>query len=129
MRFTRIVFRLAGAWGLLVLVPLYFMLDVVGRQDPPAINHPEYYYGFLGVALAWQLAFFVIGADPARFRPMMLPAMVEKFGHVAAMTVLHLRGQLRLGQLMFQMPDLVWGVLFVSAYLATRPASADSSWA
>ena len=34
----------------------------VGRDYPPAITHPEYFYGFLGVAAAWQVAFLVIAA-------------------------------------------------------------------
>ena len=60
--------------GLLVLTPLYFMFDVIGRQDPPAITHPGFYYGFISVGLAWQFVFMVIARDPVRLRPMMIPA-------------------------------------------------------
>src|SRR5262245_58728953 len=121
MKFAKVVFIAAGIWGVLVLVPLYFAADLIGRQDPPAITHREYYYGFVGVALAWQIAFFVIGSDPARFRLMMIPAMLEKFGHVAAMGVLCLRGAMTAKQLAFNLPDLIWGVLFVIAFVRTRP--------
>jgi hypothetical protein len=114
-----VVFAVAGAWGVLVLVPLYFALDMIGQRTPPAVTHPEYYYGFLGVALVWQSAFFVIARDPIRFRPMMLPAMAEKFVHVASMTVLCLRGTLTASQLAFNLPDLLLGTLFVIAYLKT----------
>ena len=69
MTFARLVFRIAGVWGLLLLAPLYFMFDLIGRQDPPPITHPAFYYGFAGVALAWQIAFFIIAHDPVRFRP------------------------------------------------------------
>ena len=119
MKFAKIVFRVSGAYGLVVLVPLYFALEMIGRRDPPAVTHPEYYYGFLGVALVWQFAFFVIGSDPVRFRPMMLPAMAEKLVHVITMTALYLAGRMNAKQLAFNMPDLLMGVLFVIAFLRT----------
>ena len=39
----------------------------VGEDHPAGLTHPEYFYGFLGVAIAWQIAFFVIAHDPRRF--------------------------------------------------------------
>ena len=56
MKFTKVVFRIAGIWGLSVITPLYFMFDLIGRKDPPPITHPGFFYGFVGVALAWQIA-------------------------------------------------------------------------
>jgi hypothetical protein len=84
MKFAKILFLIAGIWGVLVLTPLYFMFDLIGRQDPPAITHPAFYYGFVGVGLAWQIAFFVIARDPIRLRPMMIPAVIEKFTYGTA---------------------------------------------
>lgn len=52
MRFTSRLFLIAGIYGLLVLVPQYFLEEKNGRDYPPAITHPEYYYGFVGVAVA-----------------------------------------------------------------------------
>jgi len=49
MKFAKIVFWCAGIWGFLVLTPLYFLFDRLGRQDPPPITHPGLYYGFVGV--------------------------------------------------------------------------------
>jgi hypothetical protein len=46
---------------------------MISRNDPPAITHPGFYYGFVSVGLAWQVAFFVIARDPVRFRLMMIP--------------------------------------------------------
>jgi len=54
MRFAKWVFLLAGVSGLLVVAPPYFLEGKMGELDPPPVNHPEYYYGFLGVTLAWQ---------------------------------------------------------------------------
>lgn len=60
MKFARIVFLVAGIYGLIVLLPLYFLEAQTGRDYPPPITHPEYYYGFVGVGVAWLLAFLVI---------------------------------------------------------------------
>jgi len=68
MRVARIVFRVAGVYGFLALLPQYFMEQQIGRDYPPPITHPETFYGFIGIALAWQAAFLVIARDPVRFR-------------------------------------------------------------
>ena len=73
MKFAKIVFWVAGIWGVLVLVPLFFIFDLIGQKDPPAITHPGFFYGFAAVGLAWQIAFMFIARDPIRFRPLMIP--------------------------------------------------------
>lgn len=70
--------------GIVVIAPLYFLYHTVGRQDPPPITHPAFYYGFVGCALAWQFAFIVIARDPVRFRAMIIPSVLEKFSFAAA---------------------------------------------
>jgi len=62
----------------LALTPLYFMFDLIGRNDPPPITHPGFFYGFVGIGLAWQVAFIIIATDPVRFRPLMIPCILEK---------------------------------------------------
>jgi hypothetical protein len=124
MKFPRIVFRIAGGWGVLVVTPLYFMFDMIGRNDPPAITHPGFYYGFIGAALAWQLAFFVIATDPVRYRPLMVPSVIEKFTYGIAVIVLFLQKRISCGDLVFSTADLVLGVLFVMAFLKTPAQSA-----
>ena len=115
MRVAKAVFTGAGVWGLLILTPLYFTFDLVGRQYPPPITHPDLYYGFIGLAIAWQFGFLVIGRDPVRFRPMMIPAVLEKFIFVASQTALYMQGRVRAGQLAVAGPDLILGILFVVA--------------
>ena len=119
MKFAKIVFWIAAIWGFLVLTPLYFMFDVIGRQDPPPITHPGFYYGFVGVALAWQVAFLVIASDPVRFRPMMIVAALEKFGYVISLTALYLQARLHASDLVFAGADLLIGALFVIAFFKT----------
>lgn len=54
--------------------------------------YPHFFYGFLTVTTAWQIAFLLIGSNPVRFRPLMIPAVIEKLGYVVAVAVLHGRG-------------------------------------
>jgi hypothetical protein len=65
MRFARWVFLIAGIYGLLVVTPQYFMEGVIARTTGP-ITHPEYFYGFVGVVVAFQLVFLVVARDPIR---------------------------------------------------------------
>jgi len=120
MKFAKIVFCAAGIWGVLVLTPLYFMFDVIGRQDPPPITHPGFYYGFVGAGLAWQIAFLLIATNPARFRPLMIACMIEKFSYAAALGALYFQRRLHASDLAFGAVDLLFGVLFVIAFLKTR---------
>jgi len=120
MKFAKVIFWIAGGWGVLVLTPLYFIFDMIGRQDPPPITHPAFYYGFVGVALAWQFAFFVIGSDPARFRPLMILSALEKFIYGVTLLVLFLQGRLHGTDLMLGGVDTLLGVLFLVAFVKTR---------
>jgi hypothetical protein len=121
MKFAKVLFWIAAIWGILILTPLYFMFDLIGRQDPPAITHPAFYYGFVGAGLAWQFAFIVIARNPVRFRPMMLPAVFEKLSYGIALIALFLQHRLNPHDLVFGAVDLLFGVLFLGAYIATRP--------
>jgi hypothetical protein len=126
MKFAKVIFYIAAFYGLVSLPPLYFMFDFIGRRDPPPITHPQFYYGFLGLALAWQLVFLVIATDPVRYRAMMIPAMVEKFGYVIACAVLHLQDRMSGQQVGTALPDLVLGTLFIASFLKTQHAAKHS---
>jgi hypothetical protein len=54
---------------------------------------------------------------------MILPALVEKFGHVITMASLCIVGRMSVSQLSFNLPDLLLGVLLVIAFIKTRPRS------
>ena len=119
-RFARVMFTIAGIWGLVIMTPLYFTFDAVGRAYPPPITHPDLYYGFIGVTLAWQIAFLVIARNPVRYRTIMLAAILEKGLYVLTMTTLYLQGRLQPGQAAVVIgPDGVLGLLFVAAFLKT----------
>jgi hypothetical protein len=114
--FARWLFRLAGIYGLLVLLPQYFLENRVGVDNPPAITHPEYFYGFIGVGVAWQVAFLVIGQDPPRYRMMILPAILEKGTFGIAAMVLFAQQRLSSPILIFAIIDLMLCVLFFAAF-------------
>lgn len=120
MKFAGYTFLIAGIYGLIALAPQYFLEAKNGLDFPPAITHPEYYYGFTGVALAWQIAFLIISRNPARYRLMMIPAMFEKFSFGAAAIVLFLQNRLHALMLGAGILDLILGVLFVVAFLKTK---------
>ena len=49
---------MGATYGLLVLLPLYV-------QRTPRLG-PEWFYGVVGTALAFQLVYWAIGGDPGR---------------------------------------------------------------
>lgn len=122
MKFAKIVFTLAGIWGIVVVTPLFFLVDVTGRPYPPPTSYPQFFYGFFVVAIAWQLAFLMIGSNPARFRPLMIPSMVEKFGFVVTVAILHHQGRINSTDASVAIPDLLLGILFVAAFAKTAAA-------
>lgn len=128
MKFAKAVFWSAGIWGVLVITPLYFLFDTIGRQVPPPITHPEFYYGFVAVTMAWQVAFLVIATDPVRFRPLMIPAMLEKFPYVVTAVILYLQHRVNAQQLLFGSTDLLLGVLFVVAFFKTGRVKTEGSY-
>jgi hypothetical protein len=116
MKFSRWVFGIAGFYGLLILPPHYFFFDHIGRVHPPAITHPEFFYGFLGVAIAWQVAFVIISFDPPRYRPIIPAAILEKISFGVAAIVLFAQGRIAEGMLIAGMIDLCFALLFAIAF-------------
>jgi hypothetical protein len=114
--FERRVFTIAWVWGVISLVPLYFLEDRIGAASPPAITHPEYFYGFIGCALAWQVVFWLIAREPDRLRPLMLVAVLEKLSFGVPALILFATGRVPGGTLIFAGIDLTLGALFLAAY-------------
>jgi hypothetical protein len=127
MRFAKVVFIGAGIWGIVVLTPLYFLVDVTGRPWAAPADYPHFFYGFLSLAMAWQVAFLVIGSDPSRFRLLMLPSILEKLGFIVTVAVLHGQGRITDAEASIAAPDLVLGVLFVAAFLKTGRGRGDAA--
>ena len=115
-RFARRVYTAAGIYGLIVMLPQYFMEERIGRDTPPPITHPEHFYGFIGIVLVWQLAFLVIARDPARFRAMMPVTVLEKLAFAVPVAILYAQGRVAASVLPFAAIDLVLGTLFYLSY-------------
>lgn len=120
MKFAKVVFAIAGIWGILVTLPLYFSYDYIGRRSPPAITHPEFYYGFVGVTFTWQFVFLLIGTNPARYRAIIIPAIVEKCSYVLANLTLLANHSMSTSQALPSTTDLALAILFIIAFVKTR---------
>lgn len=118
-RFATRVFNVAGIYGLLVLLPMYFMEARIGRDTPPAITHPEHFYGFIGTALVFQLVFLVIARAPLRYRALMLVSVLEKLAFGVPVWLLFAQGRVAPSVVAAGSVDLLLGVFFVLAYLKT----------
>ncbi|KXK01514.1 MAG: hypothetical protein UZ17_ACD001001739 [Acidobacteria bacterium OLB17] len=113
MKFARYTFLGAAVWGLLVLLPQFFLESRVAAETPPAITHPEFYYGFLGVATAFQLVFLVVAFDPSAFRVLIPIAIVEKLGFAVPAIILYLSGRMAAGGFFIgAITDLLLAALF-----------------
>jgi hypothetical protein len=126
MRFARRVFTGAAVYGVLALAPQYFLEERIGRDYPPPITHPEHFYGFVGVALAWQVLFLLIARDPVRYRPAMLVAVLEKLVFAVPAAVLFVADRVPAAVLGFGLVDLTLAVLFLAAYRATPERARES---
>jgi hypothetical protein len=121
VRLSRWIFAGAGIYGLLALSPQFAAEGALGRDWPPPITHPEYFYGFLALGMAWQVAFLIIARDPIRFRPLMPAAMAEKFGFLLVALALFVLGRLTWVVLAFAILDGILGLLFLTCWLRLRP--------
>lgn len=122
MRLARWIYAIAGIYGILVLIPGFFLESMV---PAPALTHPEFYYGFYGSALVWQFVFLLIARDPLKLRPLMPITFLEKLAFFAPSLWLHFSGRLPLGgPLIGGMIDGVLLCLFVFAWWSTRELEA-----
>tara|TARA_R110000824_G_scaffold150891_1_gene321697 strand:- start:215 stop:571 length:357 start_codon:yes stop_codon:yes gene_type:complete len=112
MKFVRIIFAVAAAWGLLALFPGLF-----AEAGP----RPEYYYGFIGLALVFQLIFIMIALDPARYRALIPIAILEKLSFFLPVAILYAQGRVAMGPVFFgAMVDGLFMLLFALAWYWSR---------
>jgi hypothetical protein len=111
-RFSRIVFLFAGIYGLIVLLPGFLGEKMLAEKMPPAVTHPEFYYGFFGVGIAWQVAFMIISRNPQRFRAIIPAAILEKLTYCVACAVLLALGRIQPIIALGGVGDFILGTLF-----------------
>jgi hypothetical protein len=119
-RFAQRVFRYAGIYGLIVLLPQYLIELGIGPSISLPIQRPEHFYGFIGLAVVWQIVFLMIASDVRRFRPLMVPAILEKLVFGIPVLLLFVSGRVGTDVLVFGSIDLVLAVLFVLAFRSTK---------
>jgi hypothetical protein len=106
--FARVVFALAGLYGLGALIPLY-------QQAGTTLD-----YGLLGAVAAWQVMFLLIAWRPAELRLAMIPCVLEKLFWCITLLVLWAHGLATSGELAGNtIPHGLLGVLFAVAYFRT----------
>jgi hypothetical protein len=120
INFARWIFRIAGILGLIEIVPLFFAAGMIGQSQPPAITHLEFYYGFVGIAFAWQIAFLIISRDPVRYVPLMPALFLEKLLFPVAVFALYAQRQVSAQMFPGPILDLAWLALFVVVWLKLR---------
>lgn len=125
MKFAKWTFLIAGIYGLIVITPMYFLEEQIALDYPPAITHPEHFYGFIGVTLAWQVLFVLLSTDPVRYRLMMLPAILEKASYGLAVIGLFIQQRVPVIILGFALLDLIIGLMFLIAYWRTGRLAAS----
>lgn len=119
MKFSRIVYGIAAVYGFISLLPLYFLFEKVGRDAPPPVTHPEFYYGFLGVTFLWQLIFVMIAKNPVHYRSLMPITVLEKFVYTVPVVLLYFAGRVHVSIMQSSLVDPIFGVLFVIAWFRT----------
>src|SRR6476660_9610807 len=122
MKFARYTFLISGIDGLIVLVPQFFLETRIGQDQPPAITHPEFFYGFICVGAAFQFVFLIIASDPVKYRPLMLVSLVEKFPFLVTVIILYLQSRVHWQILAGGSIDGFWGTMFIISYLKSRPS-------
>lgn len=120
LRFAKTTYLLAAIYGIAVLLPGIFLEARFSQAAPPGLTHPEFYYGFYGSALVWQLAFFLISRDPVRYRALMLVTVLEKASFLIACLALWSSGRMGpTGPFYGSLIDGVWMILFAIAWTRT----------
>ncbi|MBL9123000.1 MAG: hypothetical protein JNG90_05170 [Planctomycetaceae bacterium] len=122
VNFARRLFLAATAFGMLVVPPMFFLEGYFGEKYPPAITHPEFYYGFVGAVFAWQLVYLLIALDPIRYRPLMLLGALCKGGFALTVLILLAQGRVDPKSMPPVLGDMIFAPLFVWAFVRTGGA-------
>jgi hypothetical protein len=112
------VFTWGGIFGLVMLTPMFFLESQMAAMGGP-ITRPENYYGFIGVAWAWQWVYLLIGRDPVRYRPIMPIGAMGKLIFVVITFGLAAAGRTPWNVALITASDLVIAILFLIAWRMT----------
>lgn len=114
MKLARYIFLVAGIFGLLSTIPLIFAEKLM------VVRQPEFYYGFVFLDICWQVLYLFLSSNPARCRPIMIPAFLAKGSGTVSLSWLYLQGRVSIQWCVIGIVDGVFAVLFLIAFWATR---------
>ena len=107
-------FRGAALYGAVALLPTYLANATLAE------------HGFTGTALAFQIAFWIIGGAPVRHRPLMLVGVAEKLAFGVPAILFAATGRAPAIVAAFGAIDLALGAGFLLAWRATPPITRGS---
>jgi len=91
---------------------------VVGGGGP--LFHPEYYYGFVGVAATLNVLYLLIARDPLRWHAAMLLGVCGKVSFAFPTWLLYVSGRAPLAVALFATVDLAWAAVFFVTWIGLR---------
>jgi hypothetical protein len=123
---TRALFALAavydGALGAVFLFAPTWPFRLHGVAEP---NHPAYVQFPAALLLIFALMFLTVARDPARFRHLIPFGILLKAAYCGLAFGYWFTSGIPGMWKTFAVADLVFGLLFVWAFFALRPATAD----
>jgi hypothetical protein len=120
VRRSRNIFRASGIYGILILAPQLFREKAFVLPGLP-MNHPEFFYGFFIVSLAFQFVFLMISSDPVRYRPMIFAGLAEKGGYAVACILLFVHHRMAPDFFILYSVDILFLCLFAYSYIIIKP--------
>lgn len=123
MKIAKWIFRIAGIYGLVVMIPIAFAEKLIEQVMPPVVNHPEFFYGFVLLNISWQVLYLFLARDPLQYRLMMLPAFLAKASAPFVLILLVLQNRISTQWIPTAFIDGIFAMLFVIAYWLTGRGS------
>ena len=125
MKFARWIFIIAGIYGFVIITPMFFSEYQIGESFPPAITHPEYFYGFGCVTLACQVLFLFIAINPIKYRLIIIPAILEKIPAGTTVVILFVQNRIPAMILSSGIIDLILGLMFIIAFFKAKEKKSE----
>lgn len=122
MKTISVIFWIAAIYGVLALLAGLLGEAQFNVASPPAVTHPEFYYGFHGLALVFQIVFVIIACDPLHYRLLIPVAILEKASFFIPCLLLWQADRLDSSSSIFAggMIDGIFMLLFGYALFATK---------
>lgn len=119
---VRWLFRAAAIYGAGLLLPLY-LLETRVAAPAARLSVPEYYYGFIGAALGFQIVYWLIGGAPRKYRALMLVGIFGKLSFWIPTALLWSMGRTATSTFVLVCGDLGLAIAFFVAWRSMRQSA------